>query len=111
VLHLIFSHLLLTSFPLLLTHANAAECIHTHISYHMHTFLVHFHCWACFLWHSLYILIQNVLNSVYLKLQLFKHSKWSLWEVGGVQGMRLRAANDDLFLARLPLPTKPHLQD
>lgn len=73
---------------------------------HTHTFLVHFFCWACSAWHSFYILIQNVLNGVYLKLQLFKHPKWSLWEVGGMQGMRMKAADDDFYLAHLPLPTK-----
>lgn len=52
-----------------------------------------------------------MLNGVYLKLQLFKHSKWSLWEVGGVQGMQTKAADNDLYLAHLPLPTKPCLQD
>lgn len=52
-----------------------------------------------------------MLNGVYLKLQLFKHSKQPLWEVRGVQGMRTKAADDNLYLAHLPLPTKPCLQD
>lgn len=77
---------------------------------HMHTFLACIFCWACSVWHSFYILMQNMLKGVYLKLQLFKHSKWSLWEGRGVQGMQTKATDDDLYVAHLPLPTKPCLQ-
>lgn len=101
----------LTSFPLPLTHANAPEYIRAPML--LLFFLIcilfclfgclFFFCWVCFVWHF-YILIQNMLSSVYLKL--LKHSKWSLWEVGGVQGMRPKAAGHGLYLAHLPLPIK-----
>lgn len=76
----------------------------------MHSFLGFIFCWACFVWHSFYISMQNILKGVYLKLQLFKHSKWSLWEGRGVQGMQTKVTDDDLHVAHLPLPTKPCLQ-
>lgn len=76
----------------------------------MHTFLVFIFYWACFVWHSLCILMQNMLKGVYLKLQLFKHSKWSLWEGRGVQGMQTEATDDDFYVAHLPLSTKLCLQ-
>lgn len=47
-----------------------------------------------------------MLKGVYLKLLLFKHSKWSLWEGRGVQGMQRKATDDDLYVADMPLPTK-----
>lgn len=76
----------------------------------MHTFLVFIFCWASSVWHFFYILMQNMLVGVYLKLQLFKHSKWSLWEGRGVQGMQTKVTDNDLYVAHLPLPTKLCLQ-
>lgn len=67
----------------------------------MHTFLVFIFCWACFVQHYFYISMQNMLVGVYLKLQLFKHSKWSLWEGKGVQIMQTKVTDDDLYVAHL----------
>lgn len=112
VSYLVFSHLLSPPFHSL-RHMQMLQNMIMHSYFislsHTHIFLVHFLCWACSVWLSFYILIQNMLNSVYLKLQLFKHCKQSLWEAGGEQGMRLKAAGDGLCLAHLPLPTKPHV--
>lgn len=116
------SHIFSSSAHLISTPSDTHKCSRIHSCTHTLLVLIciliwffflffFFFCWACFVWHSFYILIQNMLNSVYLKLQLFKHSTWSLWEVGGVQGMPMKVADDDLYLAHLPLPTKSCLQD
>lgn len=107
VFHLLSSH----HAHLLSTPCDTCKCSRIHSC--SRTLLVFLRCilfWFLFfaglVWHSFHILMQNMLKGVYLKLQLFKHSKWSLWEGRGVKGMQTKATDDDLYVAHLPLYTK-----